>query len=153
MNIDWRITKKAGNYRPTLSYVITLEEHEMELAIERLVIETTLPVIASPERAWCLPGEDERRAGWQPEGFHRLAVPWFRVGVDSGFLRLPFRESALYPEVEFSFGRLRDEYEKLVRRALRWGSLDISGSLSGTAATKREIAGTIAAKKMLQFGR
>ncbi|MBM9519402.1 hypothetical protein JWG39_06155 [Desulforhopalus vacuolatus] len=151
MNIDWNIKKKQGNHRPTLSYTVTLEEHEMELDMEPLTLTSTLAVVPHEERGWCLPGEDERRDDWQPTEFHLLAVPWFRVGVDSGFLRLPFRESREYPEVEISFRRLRDEYEKLVCEALRWGSLDVKASLQAAEKTKEKIAGTLVAKKMLQL--
>lgn len=110
-----------------------------------------MPVIPNESRGWCLPGFDERAEEWKAKSFHLLSVPWFKIGQDAGFLRLPFRENGKYPEVEESFKKLRKEYEIIVCQAYRWEAIDEAGALHTTEETREAIAGTIAAKKMLEL--
>ncbi len=152
MKICWSIDKKRGNYRPTLQYTITLEAHERAIAVDSLRIESTIPRIPTAGRSWCLPGQDERAEGWQPTEFHSLTVPWFKVGESSDVLRLPFRDSGLYPEVEASFARLRSAWEEVVRTTWNWEPLAESGMMETSEETKSAIAARLAAMQMLSFG-
>lgn len=152
MKITWKIEKKRGNYRPSLRYTISLEEHERAIAMESVRVESSIPRIPEPGRGWCLPGEDERADGWQPTEFHFLTVPWFKTGTDSGFLRLPFRSSAEYPEVEESFIRLRECYEEAVRAVYQWKPISLSGEMETSQKTKDAIAARLAAMQMLRLG-
>lgn len=149
MKIEWKIEKQRGNYRPDLKYTISLEEHERAIATESIRIESTIPRIPQPGRRWCMPGEFERTEGWQPTEFHFLTVPWFRTGVASDFLRLPFRESGEYPEVEASFTRLREKYEEVVRKTYGWQPIKENGKLETSSETKTAIAARLAAMQML----
>ncbi|PID75925.1 MAG: hypothetical protein CSA20_04180 [Deltaproteobacteria bacterium] len=152
MNIRWNIDKKRGNYRPTLKYVISLEEHERAIAMQSIQIESLIPRIPEPGKGWCMPGENERAEGWQPKEFHYLSVPWFKTGQHSDFLYLPFRDSGDYPEVEESFVLLRQRYEEVVRKTYRWEPIKQSGELETSPETKKAIAARLAAMQMLSFG-
>ncbi len=151
MKIVWKIKKKRGNYRPELKYTITLEEHERAIAMESVRIESTIPCVPQSARSWCMPGENERAEGWQPTEFHFLTVPWFKTGIDSGFLRLPFRDSGEYPEVEASFARLREKYEEVVRKTYGWQPIEEDGRMETSSETKAAIAARLAAMRMLDL--
>ncbi len=149
MKIEWKIEKKRGNYRPDLKYTILLEEHERAIAMNSIRIESSIPCIPQPGKRWCMPGEYERAEGWQPTDFHFLTVPWFKTGFDSDFLRLPFRESGEYPEVEASFALLREKYEEVVRKTYNWQPIEEEGSMETSGETKAAIAARLAAMQML----
>ncbi len=153
MKIQWKIEKKRGNYRPVLSYVITLEEHEKDLAMNALTIESSIPHIPDAGMPWCMPGCNERAPGWEPIDFHSLSVPYFKIGTTSERIRLPFRESASYPEVEQSFAMLRDAYEKAVNEVYQWQPFYTTGEMDITPAAKEQRAATLTARKMLGFTR
>ena len=152
MKIQWKIEKKRGNYRPTLNYMISLEEHEKALAMHAVSIRSLIPRVVDSSQAWCMPGTNERAPGWQPTEFHRLSVPYFKNGTAEGFIRLPFKESGYYPEVEGSFAMLRDAYEKVVRQAYRWHPVHEKGELDITPETREQIAASVTAQKMLVNG-
>ncbi len=152
MKIQWKIEKKRGNFRPTLKYTISLEEHERAIAVESVQIKSSIPRIPEPGRGWCMPGEYERAENWTPTEFHFLAVPWFKTAVNSDFLRLPFRNSGEYPEVEESFSRLRQKYEEIVRKTYGWEPICQKGEMETSKQTKEAIAARLAAMQMLALG-
>ncbi len=151
MKIDWTIKKKRGNFRPWLTYEITLESFEKELAIHAVQIQSQIPVIPSAHLSYCLPGEHERSLIWKPDRFHVLQVPYFKDGYTDGFIRLPFKESAEYPEVELSFKKLREEYEKKVRKVYAHPPLEQTGSLDISDETRRVIASKVTANRLLSL--
>lgn len=151
MRINWKIDKKRGNNRPSLTFTIVLEDFERELAVDSVNILTTLPKIENSNQAYCLPGCNERAADWQPLDFHWFTTPYFRDGRREGFIRLPFRESGEYPEVRESFDQLKTRYEELVTEAYRWSPLDKSGELDLSDSTRQAIAATLTARKLQAF--
>ncbi|PIE58660.1 MAG: hypothetical protein CSA33_01800 [Desulfobulbus propionicus] len=151
MNIQWSIDKRRGNYRPTLTYVITLEEHELAIAMHSVSITSSIPRIPNSGRAWCMPGCDERALNWSPKEFHQLHVPYFKTGMTNDFIRLPFREHDHYPEVEASFSDLRQTYEQVVAQVYAFKPFRQEQTMDMTSATKQKIAATLTAQKMLGF--
>lgn len=151
VKITWSIDKKRGNYRPHLKYTITLEAYEKELAVHTVNILSTIPKITNSHENYCLHGCNEREKTWQATDFHRISSPYYRDGVVSGYIRLPFRENATYPEIAESFTLLQKEYEKIVQAA--YGSLPLqeTGEIDTSDETKRIIAAHIASRKMLAF--
>ncbi|MCP4114582.1 MAG: hypothetical protein GY737_04130 [Desulfobacteraceae bacterium] len=145
MKINWTITKKRGNFRPSLNYKITLEAFEKELAVNAITLKSTIPAIPDPHQGFCLPGTNERTSHWKASDFHYLSVPYFKRGEASGFIRLPFRESREYPEIAASFQTLREEYEAVVRQAYGQEPLHLEDELEMSRGTKQEIAATITA--------
>ena len=151
MKINWNIEKKRGNFRPALSYTITLEDFEQELGVAMVNIESTIPKIDDSHLDHCFPDCYERQDNWQPKDFHWLNTPYFKDGQTCKFIRLPFREDGKYPEVEQSFNQLREQHEKLVREAYSKKPIKKEVELDFTQKTKEAIAGALAAKKMLAF--
>lgn len=149
MKIDWQIQKKRGNFRPRLKYTITLESFEKELAIHAVWIESQIPVIPNSHLSYCMPGEHERSLSWKPDRYHVFQVPYFKDGYMDGFIRLPFKESGEYPEVASSFEKLREEYEKKVRKAYAHPPLEQTGSLDISDDTRTRIASTVTANRLL----
>lgn len=96
---------------------MALEPFEKSLAMPAVFLDTGIPHIPRPHQPFCLPNENERSPGWQPDRFHRLQVPYFRTGETNGFIRLPFRASGEYPEVEEAFRQLHQLYETKVCEA------------------------------------
>ena len=149
MRINWKIEKKRGNFRPILRYTLTLEEYEQAIAMHAVTIVSSIPKVSDSYQAWCMPCCGEREDGWQPDDFHYLSVPYFKTGSSNGFIRLPFKESGSYPEVEESFRMLRTAYEQVVREVYSWKPTSEQGGLGITTETKEEIVATLAAQKML----
>jgi len=145
MQINWTITKKRGNFRPSLNYKITLEVFEKKLAVNAISIKSTIPDIPDSHQEFCLPDSNERNPQWIASNFHYLSVPYFKKGKASGFIRLPFRNSRGYPEVGASFQQLRYEYEAVVRQAYCQKPLHLENELGMSHETKQEIAATITA--------
>jgi len=151
MRINWKIKKKRGNHRPTLSYTIILEEYEMELAVDAVNIESAIPRINDPHQSHCRPDSNEREHGWEPVGYHYISVPYFKTGSSTGFIRLPFRESDHYPEVEESFSMLRDAYEEVVNDAYAWEPIDREGELDISEETRKNIVAGVTSQKLLSL--
>lgn len=151
MKIDWKITKKRGNFRPALTYTIVLESFEKKLAMHAVWVESSLPEIPKSHAGYCLPGENERHPEWRPSSFHRFQVPFFKNGECRGFLRLPFRESGEYPEVEASFKALRQAYEAAVCKV--YGSTPIAdtGTLDMSSEAKEQVAAKVTADRLLSL--
>lgn len=151
MHIVWQIEKQLGNHRPRLSYILELEEYERRLAVEAVNIHSLIPRIEAPHQTFCLPKCFERDANWQPLDYHWLTAPFFRDGRRNGFIRLPFRESGRYPEVEQSFALLREAHEEVVRRAYNWGPISEAGRLDISSDGRRAIAASLTAERLLAF--
>ncbi len=152
MKITWNIEKERGNYRPTLVYTIELEQFEKDLAIQSVNIQSTIPKIDGSHQDYCMPGEHERSANWMPTDFHWISVPYFKQGILREHIRLPFRESGEYPEVEASFSILREKYESLVQQAYNHEPISLNGEMDITEETRQAIAASLAAKKMFLLG-
>ncbi len=151
MHINWTIKKKRGNFRPFLKYTLILEDFEKKLAVNAVSIESSIPVVPDSHSSTCMPGTNERCPGWQPERFHYLSVPHFKRGEIEDFIRLPFRSSNEYPEVEASFLQLRHAYEQVVRNAYGHEPMDTGGRLGITAETKSCIAAKVTADRILSL--
>ncbi|NDY74492.1 hypothetical protein DO021_21685 [Desulfobacter hydrogenophilus] len=149
MKISWEIKKKRGNYRPVLTYTMTLESFEKSLAIHAVSVKSFIPRLPRPHENFCLPGENERHPHWIPKRFHIFQVPYFKAGETSGFIRLPYRESGKYPEVETSFRQLRDTYEEKVCEAYGQGPFENRGNLDISAETREHVAAKVTANRLL----
>lgn len=149
MLIEWKIEKKRGNVRPRLCCKITLSGFEKALAVSPLQIPSTIP--KPPESFWehCYPGERERDS-WKPGEYYYLSTPSHKQGELQENFILPWREDNQYPEVEESFKLLRDEHEKLLRRAYDSRPFELEGALDITPETKRHIAPAAAAERILK---
>lgn len=151
MRIKWTINKKRGNFRPCLNYTITLETFEKDLAVNALTIKSLIPRIPNPTQAFCLPGTDERDASWTAGDYHHISVPYFKNGEVREFIRLPFRESGRYPEVEASFKLLRQAYEDVVQAAYSRSPICQQGEMDISGDTKKVIAARVAGSKLLNL--
>lgn len=151
MKINWQIKKKRGNFRPRLTYTLTLESFEKELAIHAVQVESHIPVIPSSHLSYCLPGEHERSLSWKPDRYHVFQVPYFKDGYTDGFIRLPFKDSGQYPEVALSFKKLREEYEKKVCNVYAHPPLEQAGSLDISEETRTRIASRVTASRLLSL--
>ncbi|PIE66522.1 MAG: hypothetical protein CSA26_00530 [Desulfobacterales bacterium] len=151
MRINWKIVKQRGNYRPSLRYKLTLEEYERELAAHSVKIQSFLPCLGNPHQSFCLPGTFERSAEWQPVDYQWITTPSFKEGWLENYIRLPFRESGKYPEVEQSFILLREQHEQVIKAAYGWEPIDCTGELDTSNDTKEVIAAALTAQKMIAF--
>ena len=151
MEINWQIKKKRGNFRPRLTYTITLESFEKKLAIHAVQVESHLPMIPSSHLSYCLPGQHERSLSWKPGRYHVFQVPYFKDGYIDGFIRLPFKDSGQYPEVVSSFKKLREEYEKKVRSVYAHPPLEQTCSLDISEDTRSRIASRVTASRLLSL--
>lgn len=151
MRIRWEIKKTQGNIRPTLSYTMELEEFERELAVDAVNIQSLIPKVEKPGQMYCMPGTFERGQAWEPRDYHWLTAPHFKTGSRTETIKLPFRRSNHYPEVDQSFELLRLEHEEAVQQALGCSPISIQGELDFTAGTRKNIAGAVARKKFEMF--
>ncbi|MCG8548844.1 MAG: hypothetical protein MI799_00420 [Desulfobacterales bacterium] len=151
MKINWQIKKKRGNFRPRLTYTITLESFEKKLAIHAVQVESHIPMIPSSHLSYCLPGEHERSPSWAPDRYHVFQVPYFKDGYTDGFIRLPFKESGQYPEVVSSFKKLREAYEKKVINVYAHPPLEQTGSLDISEDTRSQISSRVTADRLLSL--
>ena len=149
MRIEWRIKKKRGNFRPTLTYHLSLEDHEKALAVHAVSIETRIPYIPRPHEGFCLPGENERAPGWTASSFWHLTVPHFKTGEIKEFIRLPFRASGEYPEVEQAFRDLRKRFEMVVTSVYAQAPYEKKGELGVGKKTAQDIAAAVVSQKLL----
>lgn len=149
MNIDWNISKKRGNFRPILTYSITLTEFEKSLAMPPVRITSTIP--KPPEAGWthCWPNQHER-ADWTPSECYLLTAPSHKEKETLVTLKLPWRESNEYPEVQESLTALRDAFEKALIASMNSTAVNTHGNLKTSASVKGIIAPTFAAERILQ---
>ena len=149
MNIEWTISKKRGNYRPVLTYTITLTEFEKSLAMPAVRITSTIP--KPPEAGWahCWPEQNER-GDWTPTEYYQLQTPSHKSKDIREIIKLPWRDSNEYPEVEETLTLLRDAFETTLERSMKSSSLSQSGSIGTSMTAKTSIAPTLVADKILR---
>lgn len=149
MHIEWSIDKKRGYLRPVLSYIVSLEEHEKDLAIPEVRILSSIPKPDDTVQRYCYPGRMERAEGWKPASFYELETPSHKGSPFPHTLVLPWREDNAYPEVEASFERLRRELEAELARAAASLPLHVKRSLRASLPGKVALAPSVAAEKLL----
>ena len=149
MTIRWKISKEQGNHRPMLHYSVTLSEFEKGLALPMVRMESAIP--RPPESSWgyCWP-ERHERGPWTPREHYLVMTPSHREGELSQSLKLPWREDNAYPEVEESFEALRKAFEQALHQALASPAMQQSGELETSAAAKRAVAPSLAARRLLR---
>lgn len=148
MDITWKIQKKRGNYRPVLSWVITLEPAEMGLAMAPLALDTGIPMPPAYWEAHCYPGQNER-AGAGQQGSWEVITPSHRSGKAEGRMILPWREDNFYPEVSAGFERVRTAMEKVLASSMRSLPMDEEGKMVLRDMVKRQMAPGLVADRML----
>ena len=75
MHIEWNITKRRGNIRPILHYTVTLEEHERELALPFIRVDSTIPEPPDSWQEFCYPGQHERAGNPASGKTYDLEIP------------------------------------------------------------------------------
>ena len=153
MYIEWNITKERGNLRPVLQYRVRLEDHEKALALPGVSIESTIPKPDEEHMKYCYPGVMERADGWQAHAFHTLEAPSHVGHPMLHTLTLPWRSDNDYPEVQASFGRLRDALEREIERASKSEPMDEKGSVRASMRAKKLLAPDVAAVRFLRLAR
>ncbi len=148
MIIEWKVTKKRGNHRPLLSYTIRLEDFERDLAVPQVVMESCIERPADGWRSYCYPNQAERRGGSGEN--YRLLTPDHKLGEICDTLRLSWRESGEYPEIEESFVRLRKQFELVLKSAYDSRPVECEGRMELSEEARKYIAGGVAAQRFLQ---
>ncbi len=153
MKIDWKITKKRGNLRPVLTYCVTLEEYEKELALPPMRVLSTIPEPKDSWQEFCYPGQLERSAGEAAGDLpcYELEAPSHKGKSWPQTLRLPWREDNAYPEVEASFRAFRTAFEDMVRDAYASAPMNEDGSLSSSGSARMHVAPGVAAARFLRM--
>ncbi len=148
MIIEWNINKKRGNFRPVLTYTITLENFERELALPQVVMESSIPEPPDSWSASCLPGKCERCG--ETCSTYRLYTPDHKKGEVEGKFTLPWRTDSDYPEIQDSFTRLRDHFETVLKEAYNSHPVDLNGRLELSEETRKYIAGGLVSQRFLE---
>jgi hypothetical protein len=148
MLINWKLTKKRGNFRPVLEYSIKLEDFEKELAVDQVVLESLIPEPPGSCFFSCLPGEYERGNG--ECGVYRIYTPDHKKAFAEGKLVLPWREDGSFPEIEKSFLLLRENFEIKLKEAYDSLPIEETGSLELSAKTRNYLASGLISKKILE---
>ncbi|PIE68814.1 MAG: hypothetical protein CSA21_05700 [Deltaproteobacteria bacterium] len=149
MKITWKIEKKRGNFRPILSWTITLEPFEQELAVSRVEVTTTIPKPPTAWESFCYPGVNERAEGWTCQDCLILDTPGHKTGSSSGSTRLPWRENREYPEVEEGFTALRDAFEQELMAVYDSLPMHETGALENSSEARKHLAPGFAAQRLL----
>ncbi len=153
MKIQWKIEKKRGNLRPTLTYSFIIENYEKSLALPPIRICST---IAEPIDSWqehCYPNTNERAATPSYKGHYNLEIVSHKGKVWAQSLRLPWREDNTYPEVETSFELLRKAFEEELLRADASQPMEEVYDLAITSQAAQNLAPTVFAEKFLHFAK
>ncbi len=153
MKIEWNISKKRGNLRPTLSYSFVVEKYEKALALPPILIESTIP---EPLESWqehCYPSELERADTPKYKGFYRLELVSHRGNMWKQSLRLPWREDNNYPEIEESFNQLRLVFENELKRANNSEPMEETSYLQISDLATQNLAPQVLAEKFLNFAK
>jgi hypothetical protein len=151
MNIKWKIEKKRGNFRALLIYRITLEDLEVKMALPAVSVTSMIPLLPDRYERFCRPDCNERRAGWQPEHFHKISSPDFRVRTLRKRLILPYTFNGKFEAVETSFARLREAFETELLSAYASGPIHMRKEMGMSQETGHRMAGGIAAQRMLKL--
>ena len=112
-------------------------------------IESAIPRPPDPGRASCRPGSNER-GDWIPTEFYLIMTPTHKTGVLKERLKLPWRASNAYPEVEVSFTALREAFERVLEESADSAPMNVSGRLDTTKKTRRAVAPAFAADRILR---
>ncbi len=153
MKIEWKITKKLGNLRPTLSYFFVVEKFERALALPPISIESTIPEPLDSWQEHCYPHELERAPDAAYKGHYRLSLVSHKGKMWEQSLRLPWREDNHYPEIEESFALLRAAFEEELARAHASKPMDETACLQLSDVATNTIAPSALAEKFLDFAR
>lgn len=153
MEIQWNITKKRGNFRPTLTYTVTLAEHERALALPFIRIQSTIPEPSDAWQEFCYPNQHERVEEYVSGKFYNLEIPSHKQHTWQNTLRLPWRENNNYPEVKESLEALRAKFEELLNAANASLPMDENDSLSISEAARDAIAPAVLGARFLQLAR
>ncbi len=87
---------------------------------------------------------------WTPTEWHLLMTPSHRTGKTTEELRLPWRASNRYPEVEAAFTALRTAFEAALAETAASSPMDERGTLETSADTRKVIAPAFAAERILR---
>ncbi len=153
MRIEWSITKQRGNIRPVLAYSFIVEKFEKELALPPILVESTIPEPLEPWQGYCYPNEFERSQIPEYKGCYRLELISHKGRTWKQELRLPWRADNDYPEVEESFQRLREAFEKELSCANQSAPMNECASMQLTDMATQNIAPSVLAEKFLRFAR
>ncbi len=153
MKIQWKITKKAGNLRPTLSYSFVVDKFEKELALPPITIKSTIPEPLDSWQEHCYPHEYERAQKMEFKGFYRISLVSHKGNMWSQSIRLPWREDNNYPEVEESFKLLREAFETELANAHASKPMDETAFLQLSDTATQTIAPKVFAEKFLNFAK
>ena len=151
MQIEWKITKKRGYFRPVLQYCVRLEEHEKALALPIVSITSTIPQPEEDRQDYCYPGLFEREANYSPTRFYSLEAPSHKGHSWTRNLTLPWRKNNLYPEVEQSFQHLREALEAELEKANHSQPISECGCVQTSAAAKIMLAPNLLAERFLNL--
>lgn len=153
MEIQWNITKKRGNFRPTLTYTVTLAEHERALGLPFIRIQSTIPEPSDAWQEFCYPEQLERSEGYKAEKFYNLEIPSHKKHTWQNSLRLPWREDNEYPEIRASLEVLRATFEKALKDANASLPMDENDSLCISESAREAIAPAVLGARFLQLAR
>jgi hypothetical protein len=150
MLIEWKIVKRAGHLRPKLYYEVRLESFEIALAVPMVRITSTIPKPPDPGQHYVWPGTKECGKEDVTEVYD-LCTPSHSMGRCREMVRLPMRPEGDYPEVEASFRKLREAYERALMAAYENSAFETTGRLELTPETKRKIAPAAVADRFLKI--
>ncbi|TYT73246.1 hypothetical protein [Desulfobotulus mexicanus] len=148
MEIRWSIDKKRGNFRPVLSWSITLEPAEKELGMAPLAVDTKIPMPAAYWESHCYPGQHER-SGKPVPGSWEVITPAHKSGKSDGRMILPWRENNAYPEVITGFERVREAMEKVLAEAAASTPMHEEEKMALGIMVRKQLAPGLAADRML----
>ncbi len=153
MKIQWKIIKKLGNIRPTLSYSFVVEKFEKALALPPIIIESTIPEPLDSWQEHCYPNEHERAHDAKFKGYYSLQLVSHKGNMWAQTIRLPWREDNTYPEVEESFQLLRSAFERELASANASAPMDEDAFLQLSDTATKDIAPAVLAEKFLNFAK
>ncbi|MGE4518230.1 MAG: hypothetical protein AB7E04_01825 [Desulfobacteraceae bacterium] len=148
MEINWKILKKRGYFRPVLTYSIKLSKEECGLGISSLKIDTK---ILKPLNSWeshCFPDKNER-AGLFDSKTYEISSPSFKNSVINGSFVLCWKEDNLYPEVKKGFEIVRNVMENEIVKAQESLPISESGEIFISSAFRKKTAPGFAAERFL----
>ncbi len=153
MKIEWTITKKRGNLRPTLSYSFVVEKYEKALALPPILIISTIPEPIDSWQEHCYPNELERAENPKYKGCYRLELVSHKGNLHKQNIRLPWRQDNHYPEIEESFQLLRKAFEEELESANNSLSMEETSFLQISDLSTQNIAPAVLAEKFLNFAK
>lgn len=153
MEIKWNISKKRGNFRPTLTYTVVLADHERALALPFIRLASTIPQPADAWQEVCYPSQHERSEGYSPKSFYNLEIPSHKQQTWTNSLRLPWRVDNNYPEVHDSLHALRVAFEEALQSAYASLPMDENDSLHISDVARNSIAPAVLGERFLKLAK